>query len=251
MRNLRLTLRYDGAAFHGWQFQPNCITVEEEVKKACSRILGEDVTLHSCSRTDAGVHANMFCCNFKTEKDREPDKLIFGLNAVLPESVSVYGCDEMPLDFHSRYDCKGKEYIYIIRNEKQRNPFFRDRAFHYPFKLDEKKLDEQAKSFIGTHDFAAFCSSGSTVKSTVRTVFDCGVRRDGENVIFFVKGNGFLYNMVRIMVGTLLDINEGKIPCDTIPDIILSKDRSHAGITAKPQGLYLNHVYYKDGEFDE
>ena len=250
MRNIRLTLKYDGSAFHGWQFQPNCITVEEELKKACERILGEKVKLHSCSRTDTGVHANMFCCNFKTESDRTTDKLISGLNAVLPETVCVYAADEMPLDFHSRYDCKGKEYVYIIWNAKYRNPFLRGRALHYPFELDEKLLDTQAKAFIGTHDFSAFCASGSSVQNKVRTIYDCSVKRDGEKVIFTVKGDGFLYNMVRIMLGTLLDINEGKIAKDTIPDIILSCKRERAGVTAKPQGLYLNHVYYEDGEIN-
>lgn len=243
-RNIKLTLRYDGSAFHGWQFQPNCVTVEEEMKKACARILGEQVKLHSCSRTDAGVHANMFCCNFRTDSDRDNSKLMLGLNAVLPESVAVYACDDVPDDFHARYDCKGKEYVYKIWNGAQRNPFYGNYALHFPKHLDESFLDSQAKHFIGTHDFLSFCASGSTVKSTVRTVFDCGVTREGELVIFRVRGDGFLYNMVRIMVGTLLDISNGKIEKDSIEKIILSNNRENAGITAKPQGLYLNKVFY-------
>lgn len=244
MRNLKLTLRYDGSAFHGWQFQPNCSSVEEELKKACLRILGESVKLHSCSRTDAGVHANMFCCNFHTETSRENSKIILGLNAVLPESIAVYGCDDVSDGFHSRYDCFGKEYIYKIWNAKQRNPFYSNYALHFPRYIDEGFLDSQAKHFIGTHDFSAFCASGCTVKNHIRTVNNCSVTRNGDMVIFSVSGDGFLYNMVRIMVGTLLDINDSKIQKNSIYDIINSKNRDRAGITAKPQGLYLNQVFY-------
>ncbi len=248
MRNLKLTLRYDGSSFHGWQFQPNCITVEEELKKACFQILREDVKIQSCSRTDAGVHANMFCCNFKTNCERENRKIILGLNAVLPESIAVYGAEDMDEDFHARYSCKGKEYIYKIWNERQRNPFYNNYALHFPRKLDEKLLNECAKSYIGEHDFAAFCSSGSSVLSTVRTVYDCSVERQDELVIFKVRGNGFLYNMVRIMLGTLLDVNDGKIDPSSLPSIIESKKRERAGITAEAKGLYLNKVFYTEGE---
>lgn len=243
-RNLLLTLRYDGSHFHGWQFQPNCRTAEEELKKATARILGEEVRLQSCSRTDAGVHANMFCCNFQTDCIRETDKIILGLNAVLPEDIAVYGCEEKPCSFHARYDCKGKEYIYKIWNSKQRNPFCNHYALHFPRKIDADALNEKAKQFIGTYDFSSFCASGCTVKSTVRTVTDCRVYRDGETVTFSVTGNGFLYNMVRIMVGTLLDISDGKI-VEPITSIIEAKDRSRAGITAPACGLYLNQVFYE------
>lgn len=243
-RNLKLTLRYDGSAFHGWQFQPNCITVEEELKKACFRILGEQVKIQSCSRTDAGVHANMFCCNFKTLSQRDADKIMLGLNAVLPETVAVYGCEEVPSRFHARYDCKGKEYIYKIYNGRQRNPFYNKYALHFPRSLDEKMLDAQAKQFVGTYDFSSFCASGSTVKSTERTIYECKVMREDDLVTFSVTGNGFLYNMVRIMVGTLLDVSDGKIEKDTVKQIIEAKDREKAGVTATACGLYLNNVFY-------
>lgn len=247
-RNLLLTLRYDGSDFHGWQYQPNCRTVQLETEKAIKRILGEDVRLQSCSRTDAGVHANMFCCNFQTDCMRETDKILLGLNAVLPEDIAVYGVEEREIGFHARYDCKGKEYIYKIWNGRQRNPFFNHYAFHFPRKIDVPELNEKAKQFIGTHDFSSFCASGCTVKSTVRTVYDCQVIRDGETVIFSVKGNGFLYNMVRIMVGTMLDISDGKITAP-ITGIIEAKDRNAAGITAPACGLYLNKVFYEsEGE---
>lgn len=248
MRNIKLTLMYDGTCFHGYQFQPGLVTVEGELRKALFRLLGEDAKPVSCSRTDAGVHANEFCCNFKTENTRENEKLLRGLNAVLPKGVAVTKCEDVREDFHSRYDCLGKEYIYKIWNSKVRNPFLEGYALHYPFLLDEKLLDSQAKQFIGTHDFKAFCASGSSVKTTERTVFDCFLKREGNLVVFGVHGNGFLYNMVRIMVGTLLSVNEGKIEKDSIQKIILSKDRELAGVTAKPDGLYLNKVFYREAK---
>lgn len=244
MRNIKLTMCYDGSVFHGWQYQPNSITVEGELKKACRRILGEDVKIQSCSRTDAGVHANMFCCNFHTESERENTKLITGLNAVLPPAISVYGCENVSADFHARYSSKGKQYIYKIWNGKYRNPFLLNYAFHYNAKIDVDLLNDQASHFVGTHDFAAFCASGSSVKSTVRTVYNCKVEKDGDVVLFVVEGNGFLYNMVRIMAGTLLYINSGKIKPGSIDEIISQKDRTLAGITAPPHGLYLNKVFY-------
>lgn len=245
-RNIKLTLMYDGSEFHGYQFQPGLVTVEGELKRAIQRILGEEAKLVSCSRTDAGVHANEFCCNFKTNSDRENEKLLRGLNAVLPFGVAVKLCEDVPESFHARYDCLGKEYIYKIWNSKTRNPFLEKRAYHYPFALDCESLDKAAKDFVGTYDFKAFCAAGSTVKTTERTVFDCGMKREDELVTFFVRGNGFLYNMVRIMVGTLISLGEGKLKEDSIKKIILSKNREEAGVTAPPDGLYLNKVFYPE-----
>ncbi len=247
-RNIKLTLMYDGCRFHGYQFQPELVTVEGELKKALQRLIGEQVKLVSCSRTDAGVHANDFCCNFKTETTRSTEKLLCGLNAVLPPGVAVKTCEDVSEDFHSRYNCIGKEYIYKILNSKTRNPFLEGHALFYPFKLDAELLNDAAAQFIGTHDFKAFCASGSSVKTTERTVFDCFVTRDKDMVTFCVRGDGFLYNMVRIMVGTLLAVNEGKIDRFAVADVIASKDRERAGVTAKPDGLYLNRVFYSEVE---
>ncbi len=245
MRNLKLFLCYDGTPYHGWQMQENAITVQEELSLAIRRILGHSPTIYGCSRTDKGVHANLFCCNFRTEKITPCDKIAYGLNAVLPDSVRVLRCEEAQEDFNARFDCKGKEYIYKIWNSRIGNPFMMNYALHYPYLIDEVMLNEQAKDFIGTYDFAAFCAAGSTVKDTTRTIYDCSVRREGDLVTVSVKGDGFLYNMVRIIIGTLLYINSGKIPQNTIKDIIGSKDRLRAGITAKAHGLYLNEVYYE------
>lgn len=244
LRNIKLILTYDGTAYHGWQMQQNAVTVQEKLYEAIFQILRHEATVQGCSRTDKGVHANMFCCNFKTENQMPCEKMIYGLNAVLPDDIRVLSCEEIYEDFNARFDCKGKEYIYKIWNSKIGNPFLREYALHYPYVLDTDMLNKQAKQFIGRYDFAAFCAAGSVVKDTVRTITDCSVTRDGDLITISVKGDGFLYNMVRIIVGTLLYIGSGKIEKDTIVDIIESKDRTRAGITAKAHGLYLNEVYY-------
>lgn len=244
IRNIKLFLSYDGTLYHGWQMQENAITIQQCLFEAIERILGHKPVIYGCSRTDKGVHANSFCCNFKTEKQTPCDKIAYGLNAVLPQDIRVLSCEEANEDFNARFDSKGKEYIYKIWNSNVANPFMLNYALHHPYYIDAEKLNEQAKQFIGTHDFAAFCAAGSVVKDTVRTIYDCSVSREGNLVTISVKGNGFLYNMVRIMVGTLLYINCGKLSEDSIPEIIESKDRKKAGITAKAHGLYLNEVYY-------
>ena len=245
--NYLITLMYDGAAYHGWQNQKNAVSVQEKVEAACASLFGCPVTVYGCSRTDAGVHANAFCCNFKTDSDRPCDLLQRGLNAVLPPQIAVLSCEEAAIGFHARYDCLGKEYVYQIWNGKTRNPFLLDRALFYPFELDTDFLHQQAQAFVGTHDFASFCASGTGVKTTERTIYSCSVARQGDLVTFTVCGNGFLYNMVRIMVGTLLDMQRGKIAKDTIGTILLSRNRERAGVTAPPQGLFLNRVFYQEG----
>ena len=244
MRNLLLTLRYNGTAFHGWQIQPNAVTVQQELCNAFKNISGKDEYLIGCSRTDAGVHANMFCCNVRTECNVSIEKIPDALNFYLPPEISVYGCEDVNFDFHARYDCKGKEYVYLIYNGKHRNPFYENKAMFYPYELDVEMLDKEAKSFIGTHDFSAFCSVGSSVQDKTREIYDCKVTRNNDIVEIRVSGNGFLYNMVRIIVGTLLDIQKGKIEKGSISQIIESCDREKAGVTAEAHGLYLNKVFY-------
>ena len=247
MRNIKLTLCYDGSAFHGYQQQSNAETVEAALKAALRRLLGEDVKPVSCSRTDAGVHAEMFVCNFKTETDRENEKLLRGLNALLPPTVAVQKCEDVPLSFHARYDCAGKEYRYLIWNAPVRNPFSVGRAVHVPYALDTERMDKAAKLFCGTHDFSAYCASGSEVKSKVRTITACSVWRNGDLVVFSVRGNGFLYNMVRIMVGTLLSLSAGGLTEADILRSLKSGKRADAGPTAKAEGLYLHEVFYEEG----
>ncbi len=244
MRNLLLTLRYDGTSFHGWQIQPNGVTVQQELCNAFKHLSGKDENIIGCSRTDAGVHANMFCCNVRTECSVTVDKIPDALNFYLPPEISVYECCEVDYDFHARYDCKGKEYVYLIYNGKYRNPFYENKAMFYQYELNAEMLNDEAKAFIGTHDFSAFCSAGTDIQDKTREIYDCSVTRNGDLVEIRISGNGFLYNMVRIIVGTLLDIQKGKIEKGSIPSIIESCNREKAGVTAEPQGLYLNKVFY-------
>ncbi len=244
MRNLLFTLRFDGTAYHGWQVQDNARTVQQTFQDAVEHICGSRDSIVGCSRTDAGVHANMYCCNMRTDSLISCDKWLGALNAVLPQDIGVFGCVEVPFDFHARYDCKSKEYVYKIWNSAYRNPFYEKYYFNYKYKLDEKFLNEQAKDFIGTYDFSAFCSAGSSTKDNIRTVKDVRVERHGDEVLFFFEADGFLYNMVRIMTGTLIDISRGNIAPGSISDIIQSKNRLNAGVTAPAHGLYLNKVNY-------
>lgn len=246
MRNLLLTISFDGSAYHGWQVQDNAETVQQTLQDGLEQILQKRDSIIGCSRTDAGVHANMYCCNLRTENGIPCSKLVSALNAVLPRDIAVLDCREVDYDFHARYDCKSKEYIYIIHNSQIKSPFLYKYSLHYKYHLDEKLLDRQAKAFIGTFDFAAFCASGSSVESTVRTVMNASVERNGDTVIFRVEANGFLYNMVRIMVGTLIDISSGKLPQNSIKAIIASKNRFEAGHTAPAHGLYLNKIRYEE-----
>lgn len=245
MRNLLFKIAFCGAAFHGWQQQDNAITVQGELKSAFKRLTGEDVNIIGCSRTDAGVHANEFFFNVRTASTIPVESFPVALmSSKLPSEISVYSCKEVDYDFNARFDCEKKEYEYVIENAKTPSPFYYKRAMNYKYNIDVDLMNKAAKHFIGTFDFSAFCAADAQVKSKVRTIYDASVIRDGDLVKFRVQGNGFLYNMVRIMAGTLLYVNNGKIKGDDIPSIIESKDRTKAGITAIPDGLYLNKVFY-------
>lgn len=244
MRNLLLTLCFDGSAYHGWQVQENAVTVQSTLQDAVQRILGVRENIIGCSRTDAGVHAEMFCCNMRTEKEMPPEKLQTALNAVLPRNIAVLSVKEVPYEFHARYDCKGKAYKYLIWNARTRSPFYENRAYHYPWPLDVPMLNEQIRQFLGQHDFSAFCASGSSVEDRVREITRAEILRNGDLVEIYIGGNGFLYNMVRIMVGTLLDIQSGAILPNSIPEILEQKNRKNAGVTAPAHGLYLHQVNY-------
>ncbi len=244
MRNLLLTIRYLGTSYHGWQIQENAVTVQEVLQSALKSVLGCQPEIKGCSRTDTGVHAARFCVSVKTESSIPCDRLPIALNVNLPKDIAALSCIEVPIDFHARYDAKGKRYVYKILNTPLRDPFYEGLAFQYKRPLDADSLNDACKVYIGTHDFAAFCSSGSSVEDTVRTVSEARVCRDGDIVSFIVSADGFLYNMVRIMVGTLLSVAEGKIKAEELSDIIASCDRSRAGITAPPHGLYLDEVFY-------
>ena len=246
MRNLLVTIAYDGTEYHGWQVQPNGITVQQAVQDAVEKIIQKRENIVGCSRTDSGVHANNFCFNMRTESPIDSYRFVGAMNAVLPDDIAVKDCVEVPVDFHARYDCKGKEYVYKIWNSPQRNPFLQDRYLHYKKPLDVDLLNSAVQAFVGKHDFSAFCASRASVDDFVRTVEYAKVTRDEEEVCFTVKADGFLYNMVRIMVGTLLEVAEGKISADCIEEIINSLERENAGRTAPAHGLYLNKVFYQE-----
>lgn len=244
MRNLLLKICYDGSSYHGWQVQKNALTVQEVFQKAAEKVFCEKLDIKGCSRTDSGVHANLYCVSFKTEKNIENENVVRAMNTYLPKDVAVLSCEEMGRDFHARYSVKSKQYVYKLYNGKIRNPFYNNYAFHYRYPIDADYLNREAQAFVGTHDFAAFCSANSGVEDTVRTIKSISVKRDGDMVYFTVEADGFLYNMVRIIVGTLLFISEGKIKKGGLSDIIAEKNRKKAGKTAPPQGLYLNRVNY-------
>ena len=242
MQRLLLTLRYDGSRYHGWQVQKNGITVQETLQDAVERLTGIRSGLTGCSRTDAGVHAEMFCCAFDTASPLRGEKMVKALNAHLPRDIAVYGCREV--EFHPRYAALGKRYVYRIWNAPERNPFWEGRALHCRRPLDAAFLNEQAAAYVGTHDFASHQAAGSTVEETIRTVRRAEVERRGEMVLFTVEADGFLYNMVRIMVGTLLRLQAGSLEAGSIPAILESGSRERAGATAPACGLYLDHVFY-------
>lgn len=246
MRNLLLTLCYDGREFHGWQIQKNALSVQQVLQDSLTKIIGESWDVKGCSRTDSGVHANMYCACVKTEHPIEAKRLKAALNRYLPKAVAVSDCTEMPLEFHPRYSCTGKQYVYKIWNAEVRNPFLEGYALHYRYNLDTELLNKAAQSYVGKHDFTSFCTlDNRTPGDFTRTVKMFSVEKDGNNVYMTVQADGFLYNMVRIMVGTLLRVAQGKIKPDEIEKIIESKCRKNAGPTAPACGLYLNKVFYE------
>ncbi|NLP47851.1 MAG: tRNA pseudouridine(38-40) synthase TruA [Clostridiales bacterium] len=246
MRNLLFSLSYDGSQYHGWQVQKNSLAVQELVQDAIEKATGVRDNIIGCSRTDTGVHAKEYFFNMRTESRLEAWRFPGALNAHLPSDIAVRSCSEVAYDFNARYDCLSKEYVYLIWNARERNPFLDKYALHYRYLLDEGKMQKEADCFVGRHDFAAFCSANSKVMKTERRVNKFEVEREGDKICLTVEADGFLYNMVRIMVGTLLRIEEGKIQRESIPYIIASKNRAEAGMTAPAQGLFLNRVFYPE-----
>ena len=246
MRNIALFLTYLGTDYHGWQVQKNLPTVAETVEKAAAMIVGHPVHVTGCGRTDAGVHAKCYVANFRTTSTIPVERLPYALNTHLPHDIVVTKAFEVHEDFNAIGSCIKKEYTYRIYNSRIKNPFYVNRAYFYPKKLDEALLDRAARMFEGTHDFAAVRSVGTNVKSTVRTIHYCRVTRAGELLELKVCANGFLYNMVRAITGTVLYAAEGKLTPEEIPEILASGNRTLAGPTAPPGGLYLTRVWYDD-----
>ena len=244
MGRFLLKIAYDGTNYHGWQVQPNGITVQSVLCQKLSEMCKEQVSVTGCSRTDAGVHAKEFFCHFDTKLDIPENAFVKGLNAVLPKDISVLGCSRVTDDFHARYSAKGKNYIYCFYDGEVPNPFYSRYALSVSQKIDVDLMNKFCKKLIGTHDFCGFSSSKRTVTDTVRTVSECYASREGDFVKLSITADGFLYNMVRIIAGTALEVSRGKINPDDIDKIIKSKNRDAAGTTLLPHGLFLNKVIY-------
>ena len=246
-----MRLSYVGTGFSGFQFQPDARTVQGVLNEAFAAVFGQRALVTSCSRTDAGVHALASALTVALPGGVlpiPPERLALAVQTHLPPDVSVFDVEARSDDFHVRHDVTGKEYLYLIANTPLRDPFFQNRAWFYPKQLDENALTRMKRAagyLIGEHDFAAFHAQGSLVATTVRRLTACEVMRNGDLVQVSVTADGFLYNMVRIIVGTLVEIGVGRIEPEEIPAILSSRDRSRAGMTAPPEGLYLRRVFYE------
>ncbi len=244
MRNIKLIIEYDGKSFNGWQKQPTKLNIQGEIEKAIEEITGEKVDLTASGRTDAGVHSLGQTANFKTDSQIPIEKIAKAINSKLKKSIVIKSAEEVDEKFHSRYSVKSKTYRYIINNSENGTAIYRGLEYHIPMKLDVKKMQEAVKFFEGEHDFKGFKASGTSSKSSIRTIYKGEVKQEEERIIIEVTGNGFLYNMVRIIAGTLVDVGLEKIKPEEIPEIIESKDRTKAGKTLPPHGLYLLKVEY-------
>ncbi len=246
MRNIALKLMYNGTAYHGWQVQKTEVTVGETLEKALSSLCREKIKVVGCGRTDAGVHAEHYVANFRTNCNIPCEKFPLAVNFHLPEDIVVREAYDVAEDFNAIGSCIKKEYTYRIFNSRIRNPFYLNRAYFYPKILDEKVMDAAARAFEGTHDFRAVRSVGTETKTTVRTIYYCYVTRNGDLLELKVCANGFLYNMVRAITGTVLYAAEGKLKPEDIPVILESGNRTLAGPTVPPGGLYLTKLWYED-----
>ena len=241
----KMTLAYDGTQYHGWQRQKNGITIQEVIENSLGEILGKETTVTGCSRTDAGVHAKTYVCNFSGETTIPADKIPFVLNTMLPPDIRVYSCEIVHDNFNARFETITKAYEYKILNRSFADPLLRNYAWHYPVKLDVEKMKKAAKIIQGKHDFASFCAAGSSAKTTVRNLTELTLSQSGDIITIRAAADGFLYNMVRIIVGTLVYVGNGKLSENDIKELIEKKDRRLMGITAPPQGLSLVEVNYE------
>ncbi len=248
MRNLKIKIAYRGTKYHGFQYQENAYTIQEALEEVFSKVLNEKITVFGCSRTDTGVHANEYILNVKTNSSITVRGFTRGCNDNLPNDISVISCEEADEDFHARYHCVGKEYIYKIHANESKDPFAADLSLHYRRPFNTELVNTAAQKFVGTIDFASFCSNAKEKDNTTRTIHWFDVKRVGDEVTMSICGNGFLYNMIRILVGTLLQVNEGRISIDELDEILALRDRKRAGATARACGLYLNRVFYSEEE---
>lgn len=245
MRNIKLTLMYDGTFYHGWQRQKNVVTVQQKVEEGLGTIFNENrVIVHGCSRTDAGVHAREYVCSFNTEAKIPAEKIPFALNTCLPSDIRAYKAEDVPEDFHAQYRAKSKIYSYTVLNAPHGDAFLRNRVWHYPRKIDMEKVCYAAAFLEGKHDFRTFMALDASQTIFEKTMYSLSAEKDGDIITFKLHADGYLYNMVRIICGTLVFMGSGVLNYLDMPQVLASLDRRRAGITAPPQGLVLEKVFY-------
>ena len=244
MRNIKLTIEYDGTLYSGWQKQNNAKTIQETIEKALSKILKAEVSITGSSRTDSGVHAKGMVANFFTDSRIPAEKFREAINTKLPDDIAIIKSEEVDLDFHARYLSKGKTYCYTIINRYEKVSLYKNYSHHVREKLDLELMNKCCKMFIGKHDFSAFKTVGSSVKTSVRTISDLHIEKEDDFIKIYVTADGFLYNMVRIIVGTLIEVGQNKRSIETVKKAINSCNREDAGYCVPPNGLILEKVYY-------
>ena len=244
MRNIQLTIEYDGTRYYGWQRQPRGNTIQQEVEKAISKVIKEYVEVIGSSRTDSGVHAKGYVANFKTNVKMPAEKFRDAINCKLPRDIVIIKSEEVDLDFHARYSSKGKTYCYTILNREYPCAIDKDYVYYYRWKLNVEEMKKACKYFLGTHDFKAFQTPGGSVKTSIRTISDLHIETNVDKIKIYISADGFLYNMVRIIVGTLILVGSNKIKEDLVKNIIESGVRQNAGKCAPANGLCLEKVFY-------
>lgn len=244
MKRIRLTVAYDGTDYCGWQIQKNGITVEEVLNRALSRLTGEEINVIGASRTDSGVHARGNVAVFDTCTKIPADRIVYAVNALLPEDMAVVKSEEVPSGWHPRKCVSVKTYEYRILNSEFPDPVRRRDTYFVSFTLDIERMRQAAEYLTGTHDFKSFCSAQTTVEDTVRTIYSLEIKKDGSMITIRVRGNGFLYNMVRIIAGTLAGVGRGYFEPEDVKRMLEEKDRTKAGVTAPAQGLTLVGIEY-------
>lgn len=244
MKNIKLTISYDGTNYHGWQKQNGALTIQSVIEEAIYKLTGENVDLIASGRTDANVHAIGQVANFKTNSKIFPEKFFVALNSILNDDIRIISSEEVDFDFNSRFAAKKKTYLYQIYNSKIHDPFYRMFSWHIPYSLNLSLMESALKNLEGEHDFKAFMSSNSNVKSTIRTIYNTSIFKENSLIKIEITGNGFLYNMVRIIAGTIVEIGSEKRNISCINEAIEFGQRTLLGRTAQPQGLFLKEVKY-------
>ncbi len=246
MRNIALILSYDGSNYHGWQSQSNAVSVQDTITAAASSLFNESIKITGCGRTDTGVHAKYYVATTRTTSSVPIAKIPYALNSMLPSDIAIKNAIEVDDDFHPVHSCIEKEYTYYIYTNQLRDPFLDKTMLHYRYPVDIEKIREASMHFVGTHDFASMRSLGTPVKSTVRTIHKCDIIQNSNIISIAISANGFLYNMARTIVGTLLDVASGKTTPNDVEFILKSGDRALAGATAPAHALFMTNVVYPE-----